>query len=1056
MPRRQRSWIALLGLALLVSGTGTAAERAGGASEPLQEILTFARFIAYHQDLAVDLSRADEGLMAIAFSSDGIVVVHQVPVLVFHFFRKGRTLEVRSQVWGLARGGDAFERQVQGRLGQRIEATRASFLETLGKAAIKLGTRLRPAGSRVLSLLLNEDSVDLGSDPLLEAYGRESLDRFRSLPDAITFRASALEHRRRGEYVQARGLLERTLEAHRRMLGDDHPWTVGTADELALVRMELGDTPGALVLFKVALEGLAGSTGLRTSQGATTLLDFGSLQLEVGDLDAALATVERALEIHTKVAKPDPTRAQIHNVLGLILFSRGELDQAQQHLERALEIFGTARGGLFGGPDPRDRLPAEVNLGHVLLARGDLTAALHRFEKTREEVERLLPPGHPQRVTLLFLLASVYELRGKISSAVDALELGLDAQEQAVASILPSGSERERALFLRQQSGYLDAAVSFQLRAAPADPRPARLVLAAILGRKARLSEAEFRLRFSERETDREDLLAAQRELRQLEAAKARLYWSDRRSPGSEERRSEDARLDQAIEQAAGRLATLAASLDHYLSYQELDQKLRDGKTQDRRQRESGTELSPEEIAEAGLLYHALAGKPWASPPLEEVQAAVPEGAALVELLVYQPRNPTLRPGKSLSFEAGERRYAAYVLDHGCDPRAIDLGEAAIIDQAALDLRKAIAARASDLRVRARKLDALTLGKIQPLLAGAKSLFLAPDGELNLVPFAALIDPEGRYRIEDYEISVVASGRELLTFGAPQVPSEEPLILGGIDFGSPSGPPPSAQDRGSPESLVLSPLPATEQEAMGVGALLGVAQGRILLGAAATEAAIKAAKGPRLLHIATHGLFLEDSPSPLDQATVGTLHDTAGSPSEGSEPMLRSALALAGFNRRTDAGNAEDGVLTALEVASLDLRGTEVVVLSACDTGVGAVQNGEGVFGLRRALAIAGARSQVISLWQVADQATKDLMLSWYQQILAGIPRAKAMRNVQLAALRGEPLPGTKSPLGRGGKRIELEPGTADPTVAGTRHPYYWAAFLVSGDPGPLSPPGPR
>ena len=136
------------------------------------------------------------------------------------------------------------------------------------------------------------------------------------------------------------------------------------------------------------------------------------------------------------------------------------------------------------------------------------------------------------------------------------------------------------------------------------------------------------------------------------------------------------------------------------------------------------------------------------------------------------------------------------------------------------------------------------------------------------------------------------------------------------------------------------------------------------------------------------------------------------------DALVLSGLALAGANQRW-SGDGEDGILTALEATSLDLWGTRMVVLSACETGVGDVQNGEGVYGLRRALVLAGAESQVMSLWQVSDAATRDLMISYYQHLRAGEGRADALRQVQLAMLKG-------------GRNRE--------------HPFYWASFILSGD----------
>jgi CHAT domain-containing protein len=144
----------------------------------------------------------------------------------------------------------------------------------------------------------------------------------------------------------------------------------------------------------------------------------------------------------------------------------------------------------------------------------------------------------------------------------------------------------------------------------------------------------------------------------------------------------------------------------------------------------------------------------------------------------------------------------------------------------------------------------------------------------------------------------------------------------------------------------------------------------------------------------------------------------------GENPLLRSGLALAGANQRDEG--AEDGILTSLEMAGLDLSGTQLVVLSACDTGLGTVANGEGVYGLRRAVLMAGAEAQLTSLWKVSDEVTLKLMGSYYRRLIAGEGRAEALRSVQLEML-------------------------ADTWL---RHPYYWASFVPIGRWEPLSLPG--
>ncbi|MBI3796167.1 MAG: CHAT domain-containing protein [Deltaproteobacteria bacterium] len=188
---------------------------------------------------------------------------------------------------------------------------------------------------------------------------------------------------------------------------------------------------------------------------------------------------------------------------------------------------------------------------------------------------------------------------------------------------------------------------------------------------------------------------------------------------------------------------------------------------------------------------------------------------------------------------------------------------------------------------------------------------------------------------------------------------------------------------------------------------------------------MKQIQGPRILHIATHGFFVTNHEEEVLKGLGFVELHSAGSlghamPPRWENPLLRSGLALAGANQQGDG--SEDGMLTALEAAGLDLWGTKLVVLSACETGMGDIQNGEGVYGLRRAIGMAGAESQVMSLWKVEDTATRDLMMAYYAKLILGEGRAEALRHVQLQMLHS-----TK-----------------------WHHPFYWASFIQSGDWTPI------
>ncbi|ESA39137.1 tr [Leptolyngbya sp. Heron Island J] len=404
----------------------------------------------------------------------------------------------------------------------------------------------------------------------------------------------------------------------------------------------------------------------------------------------------------------------------------------------------------------------------------------------------------------------------------------------------------------------------------------------------------------------------------------------------------------------------------------------------------------------------------------------IPQDAALVEIIRYVPFSHQAGAGARW----GSPRYGAYVLQAVGPPQWADLGEAALIDAAVADLRSAIAIQASidQLRPLARTLDAALMSPIRPLLGEANSLLLSPDGTLSLLPWEVLVDEQQQYQLDRYSVSYLTSGRDLLRLSTTSQHRQAPLVLANPDYDNASrlidSSPVAVSNNqhlrsGDLAFLNYSPLPGTQAESEAIQNLLPDAT--VLLGMAATETRLKQVQGPYILHVASHGFFLPDQELALHQPFSGNFFSPPQYQTFKIEnPLLRSGLALSGFNRRRSG--RDDGVLTALEVAGLDLGGTQLVVLSACETGLGDIHNGEGVYGLRRALVIAGSQSQVISLWKVSDSATKAMMVDYYQRLLTGAGRQEALRQAKITLLRNTDY----------------------------QHPYYWASFILSGDWSPL------
>jgi CHAT domain-containing protein len=365
---------------------------------------------------------------------------------------------------------------------------------------------------------------------------------------------------------------------------------------------------------------------------------------------------------------------------------------------------------------------------------------------------------------------------------------------------------------------------------------------------------------------------------------------------------------------------------------------------------------------------------------IEDLRAWVPAGAVLMEFREFRPVD--FRTGTP-----GEPRFAAMLLAGSDDPVVADLGPISAVGQPAALNDEAAAALYGRL-----------FAPFEQKLAAATTIYVAPDGILNLVPFARLKLADGRYWGQRQEVRVLQSGRDLLR-ADPDKQARGLVAIGGIDFGipaaeakNPSGALYAAANSGAVTraagSFRFPQLAASGEEAMEVKEwyqrLRKDEPAEVWSGTDASKARLMAMKSPpRVLHLATHGFYLAN---------------------ETRDPMLQSGVALAGANRALAEGGG--GMLFALEAQGLNLEGTELVVLSACDTAQGSLDYSEGVYGLVRALRLAGARNVLVTLWPVKDDEARDFMVTFYKNWLNQVHSepAKALRDTQLSYLKQDKL----------------------------------------------------
>jgi len=380
-----------------------------------------------------------------------------------------------------------------------------------------------------------------------------------------------------------------------------------------------------------------------------------------------------------------------------------------------------------------------------------------------------------------------------------------------------------------------------------------------------------------------------------------------------------------------------------------------------------------------------------------------------------------LEPAERLSVEVlgstQEPRYIAFAFgrDEDIGVRAFDLGPTQAIDLLVADFRDAVVAHGerdlqptgaprrsaagdSGTALRHRLLDPMA-----SLLVGSSRLTISPDGDLWRLPFDCLPGLHDEFLLDELTIRLVPTVRDIAR-RAPYGPhATAALVLGGPDFDHFEDEATDVASTAGP----LAPLPGARQEAVVIADLLGVTP---LTDAGASKIAIMVRRSPVVLHVATHAYYLSPAESDLPgegadrvvpKLVLGRGIETIAGL---DDPFMRAGIALSGANRTlldlTSAVDPGSGLLTARDVMSLDLRRTQVAVLSACDTGLGLVVPGESVAGLPRALLVAGASTVVMSLWKVADESTSTLMQHFYGALIDGQGGPDALRTAKLRLMK--------------------------------------------------------
>jgi CHAT domain-containing protein/Tfp pilus assembly protein PilF len=777
----------------------------------------------------------------------------------------------------------------------------------------------------------------------------------------------------KGDYVKAETLFLRALEIREKWLEPNHLLIANVLNNLGNISSSKGDIVKAEVFYRRVLEIREKALGPETADVATTLNNIANLYSEPSKAEPLYL---RALAIREKVLAPDnPNIAQTLYNLAELYALNGNYAKAEPMCRRALEIQEKS----LGAEHPVTAYSINL-LAAIYENTGDFAKSESLYQRAIKIREKTQGQYHPYLGGTLGNLAGLYALKGDVEKAISTQTRANSILEYNLALNLLAGSENEKLNYLKTIKNSESQTLTLNFQTAPNSKDAANMGATIVLQRKGRVLDAmSDSLSILRRRFNKQDQLLLDK-------------------------------LNDTTKQLVGLI---------------LDEK-QSNSTDEKTKKIKDLESQKEEL-ESGISRQSAGFYQKTTPvTLEAVQKAIPENATLIEFAVYQP--VSLKGFEFTSDEieknaVGKPHYIVYVIRQN-QITGKDLGAADDIGAAIDAYRQALRdPKREDVQNLARVLDEKIMSPVRALTGGSKQFLISPDGALNLIPFEALVDEKGQYLIENYSFTYLTSGRDLLRMQVARESKSKPLIIANPLFGAPIAEKSSKTEtiskmssrRNKRRSITatrnlsdtyFAPLGGTAQEARSIQEIFPEAT--VLTQIQATESALKQAVAPQILHIATHGFFLQDSE--INKSNKSILE------SKTENPLFRSGLALAGANQRKNGD--DDGMLTALEASGLNLWGTKLVVLSACDTGLGEVRNGEGVYGLRRAFVMAGAESLLMSLWSVSDSVTRELMTDYYKNLKKGIGRGASLRQVQLEMLKKK----------------------------GREHPFYWAAFIQSGE----------
>ncbi|MBF0108822.1 MAG: tetratricopeptide repeat protein [Magnetococcales bacterium] len=868
-----------------------------------------------------------------------------------------------------------------------------------------------------------------------------------------------------GELDQAQSLTQIQFEEQKARSGPEHPGTLAALTDLAGIKEKKGLYDEAERGLNEALGSYKKIFGEKHPATITVLNNLGQMMEAAGLYDNAEPVLRQAVTLSEQVFGPrHPTTMTAKNNLALLHESQGNFDEAQPLYQQVIE--GTSH---LMGPRHSDTLAVVNNLAYLYLLQREYAKALPLFEKIATIWRETLGESHQRTLKGLNNLARVQQHLGKLKQAEELFDKTLALRTQVLGPRHPDTlrSMHDLANLYQETGRHQEAEELLKKTLALDDQVAGRLhpytfetinTLATVLEKKkdiegafqvrqegfSRRTEFLNRMLWSAGDNAREGYIRLHRP--ELDDYLAMLTRLDAATAGREainvalKRKGILLKITSEIQQIAHmtqdpQLEALARELTQ--TRKDLAALTLAGPSPDtvdtHLQRIQGLENRINELQlqlgqSSSRFRHSIS-----DILVNQLIEHLPDDSALVDFLVFR--------------EGDKEKMLAGVLTRNKDQAQFNLvvlSDLEAIQKAVLNYRSVIQEEEADndeLVELGQNAYALIWQPISRMIGTRSAVYVVPDGILNILPFPALVDEKEQYLTQGTDIHLLGSSRDLIPSDVPASTGEF-LILAGPDYNFDqivaANTSVNEQQRKRSASLKaglrafssgmrglrFDPLPGAEKEGALISKLsqTGKKKNRMLTRNDAQEKVFnELTRPPEVLHIATHGFFLK----PDDNLRKRLLKLQRSSDIQivppGDNPLLRSGLAFAGINSNAqflgEIDTDNDGVLTALEVMGRDFSGTRLAVLSACETGLGEIHEGEGVYGLRRSFQEAGVGAVISSLWEVSDAGTQELMSRFYQRLNQGMEPHKALRETQLQMIASDEW----------------------------KAPYIWSAFMMMG-----------